>query len=124
MNPLKDAHEYHPESGPSRGEVLEQEWRQSGTKPGRVWGLARGGNDAGDSSQKVGSRPYWAGCGSGVRGKGTGMWAHSPGPALEELCITALKAGWLSAVDVFICPFIAIYPAPPLCQVLCLGLRA
>lgn len=73
----------------------------------------------------VWSWPYWAIHNNGLRGKSRGTCACLPQPALEEVCIMALQARWLWAVDLFIHSFIYIYPAaPPLCQVPYLGLKA
>lgn len=64
-------------------------------------------------------------CSSGLRGKSGGVWACLPLPALEDLCISALKAGQLGAVySLTHLLFICVYLVPLLCQELCLGLRA
>ena len=66
-----------------------------------------------------------------LRGKSRGLCACLPWqPQKTCECITALKVGGcgLWAVDLFIHSlirsFIHNYPAPPLCWVLCLGLKA
>lgn len=60
----------------------------------------------------------------GLRGKSRGVWVHLPWPALEDMCIMALKAGQLWAVYCLThLLFICIYLVPSQCQELCLRLR-